>query len=412
MKIAIFTDTFLPKVDGVTVSVSQFCEKLGKKGHRFLIFCPRYSRNDTRKLGNHTKIIRFRNFSLPSYPDIKVVLPSKRKIKKNLLNFNTELVHIQSPGLMGLYGISAAKKMNLPLVGSYHTMIAEQGMYLSPYRLLKIDKLITFINSRKKIKKSLDNIERKEPKKISRNIIRKLSGHFYKKTDLIISPSLKISSILKKEGIKNDIRVISNGIELKDFSMKAKKEIKKQPRLLHVGRISHEKNIEVVIKAFKEIKKELKKTTLDIIGDGPSMPELKEITRKLGLDKSVKFRGFIDRKELPKIYPKYDLFITASTMETQGLVVLEAISSGLPCVGVRAYALPELIRHGINGYCAKPFDYKKIAGYSLDILKDEKKYKNFSKAGIRIARTHKLENCAKRLEKAYKKLLKKIQHEN
>jgi glycosyltransferase involved in cell wall biosynthesis len=356
-------------------------------------------------MDGHSDLIRFKNVSLPSYPEIKLVVPSINKICNQLKNFKPHLIHVQSPGLVGLHGIYAAKKLKKPLIGTYHTMVAEQVTYLSPYRLLKIDKLYRFIRKNHNFKANLGKLEKKKTGKFGKKIIQKISNLIYSKMDLIITPSQIIKKILKAQGIDKPMRVISNGIDLSAFQMKAKSDYGKPQRILHIGRIAHEKNVHVVLNAFAIIQKEINNIQLDIIGSGPALAELIDYSRKLNLTDNVHFKGYIPRIHLPAIYPEYDLFMTASTMETQGLVALEAIASGLPCVGVKAYALPELIQEGINGHCAEPFNEAQMARFALAILKNKEKFLAYSRAGIKIAGNHDLRFCAMKLARTYKKTI-------
>ncbi len=408
MRIAIFTDTFLPKIDGVAISIHQFTNILAEKGHHFVICAPKYSDEDSEKnidLHPNIEVIRFKNAPLPSYPDVKIVLPSQKKIKKAIVDFKADLIHLHTPGLLGQYAMLASKMYNLPMIGTYHTLVSEQEMYLSMYRLLKIDKLLEYFIMGKKIKKRLEKIEQVTTSKIKKALIWKLTNTFYETCDVIITPTELIKKELLQKGVKKPIEVISNGIDFQMFSGKPKDKPQQPPKLLHVGRISFEKNCDVILKAFFEFKKQIPDSTLDIYGDGPALKSLKADARQLLIYDSVVFHGFVNREELPKIYPKYDLFLTASTMETQGLVVLEAMACGLPCVGVNSFALPELIQNDKNGYTVEPGDYITIAKKALDIIQDKEKFSQFSQNSIEIAREHDIYTNAIKLEHLYKKVI-------
>ena len=401
MNVIIFTDTFLPKIDGVAISVENFCRILSDSGHSFLIFCPRYGKDDTDSLSENIKIIRFKNASLPSYPDIKIVIPSYKKIKKAIIEFQPDLIHIQTPGLLGQYGVTAAKKFAIPLIGTNHTLVSEQHTYISLYRLLKIDVMIRYIRSKKKVKKRLHKIERKSDTSFKKMIILKLCNRLYEAGERIISPSHLIKEELFGYGITKPIDVISNGIDLDTFLGTYKSKPSDTPRLLHVGRISYEKNCDVVLNAFALILKDTD-ATLDIIGDGPALNSLKQQARDLHVEKRVHFPGFIAHNSLPEVYRNYDLFLTASTMETQGLVVLEAMAGGLPCIGVKSYALPELIHDGRNGFICAPYNHIEMAEKTLSLLKNHEKYCDFSRQSLKIALEHDVHKCARELESVYK----------
>lgn len=422
MKVLYFTDTFLPKVDGISISITNFCKILSAGVNtsgesypqfEFVICCPRYGKDDINQLNDKVHIERFSNTYLPSYPDIKVVMPSPGKIKKIIKNFQPDIIHIHSPGLLGLYGVRVARKYGIRLIGTYHTLVSEQDMYLSFYRLLKIDKLVDKV---KKLKRKLDTkdlikVEKKKSINFRKKVILKVTNYLYDSCDLVISPSYLLRDQLHEFGIKKPVSVVSNGIDLSRFSGKSKK-FSGTNKLLHVGRISYEKNCDIVLKAFSLIREERKDSTLTIIGEGPALDSLKTEADKLELGDSVLFAGFIENKQLPELYVKYDLFITASTMETQGIVILEALASGLPAVGVKAYAVPELIQDGRNGFNAEPFAVKELALLSLKILGDSELYEKFSAESLQIAKGHDLYKCANELVKVYQEVYKAKKEKN
>ncbi|MCX7998923.1 MAG: glycosyltransferase [Leptospiraceae bacterium] len=402
MRVIYFSDTFLPKIDGVSISIKNFSERLSQKGYEFIICCPEYGEGDFYRMNDKIHIERFMSAYLPSYPDIKVVLPSPTRVAKIIQDFQPHLCHIHTPGLIGQYAISGAERFGLPAIGTYHTLISEQDTYISLYRILKLDKLFMKINKFDKTLtlKNLLKFQKFDNFNIQKKIILKLCNYFYDRCDLIISPSHLLKQQLLEFGIKKPIAVVSNGMDLSRFRGKPK-TCSKEYKLLHVGRISYEKNCDVVINAFAEIQKVLPNATLTIIGDGPALASLKLQVSQLKLEEKVIFKGFIPNTELPEIYPQYDLFMTASTMETQGLVILEAIACGLPAVGVNAYAIPELIQDGVNGYNAKPFQPKEMAELALKILQDEELYKSFSKKSLEIASEHEISKCVDKMDEVY-----------
>ena len=138
---------------------------------------------------------------------------------------------------------------------------------------------------------------------------------------------------------------------------------------------------------------------------GPVLIDLKREASELNVADSINFMGYRSRKELPQIYHEHDVFVTASAMETQGLVALEAIATGLPAVGVDAFALPELIHHGQNGFVPAAHDVPAIAAALVKLLKDRAFFESASAASIEIAANHSHERSVDRLEKIYRKAI-------
>jgi len=406
MRVLYFSDTFLPKIDGVAMSIRNFSLALEERGHEFCIACPRYGEGDFDQMGQSIEVIRFRSGFLPSYPDIKVVLPSPGKITKIVNQFKPDLIHIHTPGLLGLYAVNAAERNGIPTIGTYHTLMAEQEMYVSFYRLFKLDKLFLKINKfKKKLEiEDLDKYVKLDNFNIRKKIILKICNDIYNRCDVVISPSYLIKKQLIEYGINKPITVVSNGMDLARFQGKVKRFEGDSPKILHVGRISYEKNCDVVINAMAQVFKTFPNATLTIIGDGPAVPSLKKQAELLGISGQVHFLGFVPNSELHDIYPQYDLFLTASTMETQGLVVLEAIACGLPAVGVDAFALPELIQEGLNGHVVQPFDSRNLGQKAADLLKDPDRYESFSRESIRISKEHEISRCVDEMEDLYKRV--------
>lgn len=409
MNIVIFTDTYLPKIDGVGISVDNFSRLLSQKGHQFVICAPKYEDEESVETPEGVQIIRFKNAPLPSYPEIKVVLPSHKRLNKAMHAFGEgqkpDLIHIETPGLLGQYGVFASKMYNVPMLGTYHTLVSEQDTYISLYRLLKVDTLLGYFKANKKIKKNLEKVERKDTSGFKKRLIMQLTNKLYDQCSIVVSPSFLIKEELMATGLRAPVEVVSNGMDLTRFKGDAKAQPQDPPKFLHVGRISYEKNCDVVLKAFSLIQEQIPGATLDIIGDGPAVPSLKVEANQLDLQDHITFHGYVPHKELHTRYPQYDCFLTASTMETQGLVVLEAMACGLPCVGVDKFALPELIQDDRNGFIVEPYDHVAMAKKALEMVQDNNLFRRFSEQSLAIAQEHELNRCAERMETVYKMVL-------
>ena len=403
MRIAIFTDSFFPKIDGIAVSVQNFCEKLEERGHKFVICCPRYGDDDSEMIGRNIRVERFKSVALPSYPEMRIIVPGRTRLHKVIKDFKPDLIHIQTPGFMGQYGMTAGKIYSIPVVGTYHTMMSEVGMYVNPFRLLKLDKLLTRFRRKKKIASKLAKVTRKKPASLGGKLLYKLANNLYGKCQIIISPSELIKKELINKEIKAPVTVVSNGIDLRFFRGEPRHFPVSHPRILHVGRIAPEKNTEEVIRAFALVKREIPDALLTVVGDGPVLIDLKREASELNVADSINFMGYKSRGDLPQIYADHDLFVTASAMETQGLVALEAIATGLPAVGVDAYAIPELIQNGRNGLIAPPHDIHKMAEAMVRLLKDQALFEQCSAASIEVARDHGHDRSTDKLEKIYRK---------
>lgn len=359
MKIGWFTDTFLPQTNGVVTSLESFGKELSKK-HEIHIFCPKSDRKKHLGMTIHS----MPSITFPPYPEFKIGITRGKRAPE------LDVVHTHGPFFLGKFGLRVAKKQDIPKVSTFHTLISEYTTYLS-----------------KRAQKPLG--------KLAWGYCRM----HYKNYDKLITPSNAIKKILKEHEISVPIIVIPTGIDLKFLHPipNARKKLKvKGKTFLYLGRVGYEKKIEVIIKAMAKSKD----SKLLIAGKGPATADLKKLTRKLGLNKRIKFLGYVPEKDKPLYMSAVDAFVTASTSETQGMVIYEAMACRTPVIGANSYAIPETIKHGKNGFLFKPGDSEELAG----ILNDFSASKRMKDSAIKTSKEYSQEKCASKLENFYKRL--------
>lgn len=425
MKIAIFTDTYEPEINGIVTSTATFTRMLAADGYQVIIFCPDYGKNDGKKEANIT-IHRFRSFSFATNKNTHIALPSTAKIIRILKQFSPDIIHVETPMSIGITGVVVARIMDIKCVQTYHTYLPDFSTYLSPGKLLGFENIKQRVGESqiaKNVKgtgfyQRVRELNMKAKKELldllpNRNIFKINMGErsvwsftrtLYNRSDLVLTPSEVLARLLKRHGIKPPVMAQTNGIRSKDILIK--KSYKKTGKILHFGRLGLEKDIDVVIKAFDIAQSKDKDLTLHIIGDGPARESLENLAAKLVLKDKVKFYGFVPHDEVVKKLRDYDLFVTASPMETQGLVVLEAMAAGLPVVGVDMLAVPEVVHDGINGYLVPRKNYKKMAEKMLDITSDTKKSEKFGQTSKEIAAKHEIGYAYHLLLEKYQDLIK------
>lgn len=239
------------------------------------------------------------------------------------------------------------------------------------------------------------------------------SNLYFNRCNLVICPSKKSKNELIKNGCKRPIKVISNGIDKNSFDNTDSKRVKNKYNkdgklLLFVGRIAYEKNIPFLLESLKLILNELKGTKLLIVGGGPQLKDIEAEVDSLNLSENVILAGEIEYEKLVKsgIYGASDLFITASTTETQGLNVLEAIANDLVCVGVNGGAIPEIIKNNENGFIVELGDIEGFSNSVIKLLSDDELYKKFQKNSKEILKHHDMEKILDKWEKTYADLIK------
>ncbi|MBR9700053.1 glycosyltransferase family 4 protein [Candidatus Woesearchaeota archaeon] len=392
MRIAIFSDTFYPKIDGIVTFIQHAADYLNKHGHKVLIVCPQYSKADPDV--PYAKLIRLFSVSLPTYKEVKIVLFRFSTLMKGLRAFKPDLIHINTPGSIGVAGIQAARKLGIPVLGTYHTLVSEQMIYVSPMNLLGINKLLG--------RQPNTSAFLKKEKSILKEFGWWSSLKVYNRCDMVAAPSKAIVKLLQERKVKPPAVFLSNGIDLKSFTPKKSYPKRKGLLLLHVGRISFEKNIDTIVKAVEICVKTEKNIHLHVVGGGPALDSLKKMTEERKLLQYITFHGRVDNKKLKHLYQESDAFVTASPMETQGIVILEAMASGLPVIGVRKYAIPDLVKDHFNGFLAEPYDEKSMTKAILKMVKNRSLLKTYGKNALKTVKEHELNRCMKIVEKTFK----------
>ncbi len=316
MKIAFFTDTFTPQINGVTKTLDRLKNYLDEKKIEYIFFAPENHEYDNISENNVCRLFSI-NFFM--YPELKFAIPNMIKIKKQLHKFKPDLIHVITPFNIGLSGLIYARRNNIPLVASFHTNFHN---YLNYYNLKFLEKpLLGFLR------------------------------WFHNQASVNYCPSRGTFEELKKKEIDN-LQIWGRGIDKNkyspdyyDSSIIKKYNLDNKIVLLYVGRIAPEKNLELLIKSIKILNKKYHdKISLLITGSGPSLKEMK----KMAPD-NVLFTGYLKGKRLSSIYATSDIFVFPSITETYGNVILEAMSSGLPVVGINQGGVKENLIEGLNG---------------------------------------------------------------
>ena len=377
MNISIFSDTFYPNINGVTVTLLNFTQFLAEKGHKIKLIVPNYGKTELKYFHENISIERHLSFKLIGYPEFRLAVPVPRKIRESLKRFKPDIIHVHTPGTLGVMGMRFAERYKIPLIGTYHTYLP--------------DFLICILPNKK--------IDKSDKKYLSKKIVWKLSNRLYNKCDLVTVPSESMKEVLEKNGLKTRVISLSNGLNLDEFSSKEK--YNSNCRLLHVGRISYEKSVDIIIKSVGILSKEFPDISLSLVGEGPALKSLKLLTKELEIEKNIHFLGFVEHSKLSSVYKEHDIFITASTIETQGVVILEAMASGLPIIGVNKLAIPDCVKNNINGYITTPFDETEMAEKIKILYLDSKLREAFGRQSAELVKEHDIKNTIEKLESIY-----------
>ncbi|MGC8571730.1 MAG: glycosyltransferase [Candidatus Micrarchaeia archaeon] len=338
LKIAFFTDSFLPATDGVVTSILSFKEELEKRGHEVYIFASGNSatKEALGKIKNNKNIFIIRGPRFKNYPQYNIALfPFDLPMKIN--NIQPDIIHAHTPFAMGGYALAIAKINKIPIVGTFHTLFT--------------DKFV------------INEYFSRHASRILQKYSWKYATFFYNKCNSVIAPSNPIKEILEKKGV-NNVVTLPNGIDFSRFNKRVNgskiraKFPKGKKIVLYVGRLSKEKRLETLFKAARILKDE--DIFFIIVGKGPAYNYYKDLTIKMKLN-NVKFEGFIEDELLPKYYAASDVFCIPSTFETLGIVAIEAMACGKPVVGADSLALSEIIKNNVNGEKFRANDSRDLA---------------------------------------------------
>ena len=379
MRIALFTDSYLPTVDGVVTSVLSTRRQLEAHGHEVVVFAP----EDPRRRGTRedgTVYVRAKEFH--HYPGYRLAMFPGREVDL-IKDLDIDVIHIHGVGFVGIKGLWASWQAKIPRVSTFHTMIHDTLAFYSPFGL------------------NLHLLERG---------LRFYLKIFLRKTQGVVVPSRAIlDEIMALSPRANIADVIPTGVDPDRFrpdisgqGIRTKWGLNGHDVVLHVGRVAPEKNLSTLIHAFPKILEANQDTKLMIVGTGPYMEKYYDLVARLGLSGDVIFTGFVPDADLPKYYAAADAFAIASKFETQGLVDLEALASGRPVAGANYRAIPEFVREGVNGALFDPND---VAGCAAAILRCLRDRDSMQEAARDVALTYSVDRCTRRLERVYERLV-------
>ena len=319
MRIALFTETFLPKVDGIVTRLSHTVDHLQRNGDRVLVFAPEGGITEYKG----AKVYGVSGFPLPLYPELKMALP-RPAIGHVLEQFQPDIIHVVNPAVLGLAGLFYGKVLKIPLVASYHTHLPQ---YLQHYGLGMLEGLLWELLKVSHNQAQLNLCT-------STAMMQELTAHGIERVDLW------------QRGV--DTELFHPDLACEEMRSRLSQGHPQSPLLLYVGRLSAEKEIERI----KPVLEAIPNSHLALVGDGP---------HRLALEKhfagtNTHFVGYLTGRDLGAAFACADAFIFPSRTETLGLVLLEAMAAGCPVVAANSGGIVDIVTSGVNGYLFDPED--------------------------------------------------------
>jgi len=338
MRVLMVSDVYFPRINGVSTSIETFRRCLAEGGVEVRLVVPAYGGE-----ANVDGVVRVPGRPVPGDTEDRFVRWRAMHRAVAEAAAGCDMIHVQTPFVAHYAGLAAARRAALPVLATYHTLFEEYLHHYAPFL----------------------------PSALLRGAARHLSRRQCNALDGIVVPSTAMRERLAGYGVTVPMHVLPTGIPLARFgggdgeAFRARHGIRAgRPVALYVGRVAHEKNIDFLIHACRHAARSNPDLLLLITGEGPAMPALKSLVEREGLAGHVRFLGYLDRqKALPDCYAAADVFVFASRTETQGLVLLEAMASGLPVIALSAMGTADIL--GAGRGCIVPPDDAGAFGQTL-----------------------------------------------
>lgn len=328
MKILITTDLFTTETNGVVTSVKNLREELENKGHEVKILTLSEDMHSHRD----ENVYYIRSMPLGVvYPDVRMPLSFRHRLIKELVRWKPDIIHSQCEFFTYQFALYISKKTAAPIVHTYHTLYEQYVRYVMPSR------------------------------RLGKRVVRVLSRKRLKKASAVIAPTHKVEDALHGYGVNNPIKVVPSGISLEQHRVRIPAEERERKRLsygikndeivlINLGRLGTEKNLDELLRFFAAATEKHDNIKFLIVGDGPAKGELEALSVSLNISDKVIFTGMVKPSDVQNYYQLGDIFVSASTSETQGLTYIEAAANGLPLLCRKDPCFEEVMLEGKNGY--------------------------------------------------------------
>lgn len=325
MRIGIVSATYLPSRNGVATSTALFARGLRTLGHEVRVFAPQHPRQD--RTSEDDGVWRLPTTSIGAPDDYPLLLWPSVAVTARLPLADLDVIHTMHPFLSGQLALRWARRLRVPLVFTAHTQYHE---YLHYTRL---------------------------PRRLTRRLLKRHVSAFASASDAVLAPGLAMEDMLRRYGYGGGVTRLPNPVDLSSYSVVGGDAVRARhglpseaPVLIYLGRLAHEKNLDVLLEAFGQALTARPDLRLLVVGDGPARAGLERQARDL----PVVFAGAVEYARVPEYLAAADAFVTASTSEVLPMSMIEALAAGAPLLAARSPAAEDLVRDGVNGVLCEP----------------------------------------------------------
>ena len=379
MRIGLFSDTYLPDVNGVVSSVDTLRIALEKLGHDVYVVCPS---NTVHRVTWDGNVLRIPGLKLKAIYGYTIASANHRKAEKMLAELNLDIIHVHTEFGIGFFARKIAKKYHIPIVATYHTFYEDYTHYVNIFNIKMIED-------------------------ISKMTIVRMSEKLCNGVNALIVPTVKTKNKLYEYGVYNRMYVVPTGLDLDKLRETGYAE-RKFPEdtfvLCYVGRLAEEKSVDILIQAMELCKRRDLNVGLLVVGDGPDKEKLEQAAKELSVSDMVCFVGKIEHSEVGSYYNQANAFVSASLTETQGLTFIEAMATGLPVLAKDRIALNNVLIDKENGfYFTTPASLVDKTVELMHMSGEESE--SMKKACYRKADEYSLDNFGKAVSDVYQKTI-------
>ena len=387
MQIAFFTNNYLPVTNGVVRSVSTFRKTFTRMGHNVFVFAQEDDVEDQDPF-----IFRYPSLPLPVPVDIAAAIPISPNIDWLLPHLKLDVIHTHHPVLLGSVAAHKARRMDLPLVFTFHTQYHEYTHYFP----LPQEAVQEFLKEA---------------------VYDYMRAYMHRCHHIVVPSESMLALLLRDYGLETNYTVVPTGIDLQPYQdaegslIREKHGWGEDTLMISVGRLAKEKNWQFLLRSASEVMQDRKDFRLVILGEGPERKNLQEYADELGIRRWVDFIGQVSFEQVPAYLKAADLFGFASTTETQGLVTLEALAAGLPVVAVDASGTRDIVRSGVQGFLV-PEDEAAFSQAVANLIDHPETYQQFKQAALARAADFEISAMAQLLLEVYQLAAEEHQAEN
>jgi len=376
MNICMFSNTYLPHVGGVARSVSHFAADLRAMGQKALVVAPTFNEPSDSEDEKHVlRVAAIQNFN---GSDFSVRIPLPGAIEEHIRRFQPDIIHSHHPFLLGDAALRTARRYDLPLIFTHHTLY-EQYTYYVPFDSAAMKRFVI-----------------------------QLATEYANLSSYVIAPSNSIRHLVRKRGVSRPVAVLPSGVDLDFFEQGSRDAFRKKYNIPednniigHVGRLAREKNLPYLAAAVSRFLMKNEKFLFVVAGSGDAEVQIKKIFAAKKLSARLLLPGILRDTMLADCYKAMDLFVFASKSETQGLVLMEAMAAGVPVIALRASGVNDVVEDRKNGRILRANCSHHAFAAAIAEAFDGQHIARWRKAALKTADRFSRRHCAEKLLALY-----------